>query len=82
MTTRIVWGIFIQVLIFVCTVILAMTDSSGWPGVFFWITMISVIILNSKIKLFLQKFQNNSHLCVLNKLYVYFAIREYIGLKL
>ena len=44
--------------------------------------MISVIILNSKIKLFLQKFQNNSHLCVLNKLYVYFAIREYIGLKL
>ncbi|XP_068984794.1 NADPH-dependent diflavin oxidoreductase 1 isoform X4 [Bombus flavifrons] len=47
LTTRIVWGIFIQVLIFVCTVILAMTDSSGWPGVFFWITMISVIILNT-----------------------------------
>ncbi|XP_076643892.1 equilibrative nucleoside transporter 1 isoform X1 [Halictus rubicundus] len=47
LTTRIVWGIFIQVLVFVCTVILAMTDSSGWPGVFFWITMVSVIILNT-----------------------------------
>ncbi|XP_076396067.1 equilibrative nucleoside transporter 1 isoform X1 [Megachile rotundata] len=46
LTTRIVWGIFIQVLIFVCTVILAMTNSSGWPGVFFWITILSVIILN------------------------------------
>ncbi|XP_076249264.1 NADPH-dependent diflavin oxidoreductase 1 isoform X2 [Calliopsis andreniformis] len=47
LTTRIVWGIFIQVLIFVCTVILAMTDSSGWPGAFFWITMVSVVILNT-----------------------------------
>ncbi|XP_043250700.1 NADPH-dependent diflavin oxidoreductase 1 isoform X1 [Colletes gigas] len=47
LTTRIVWGIFIQVLIFVCTVILAMTDSSGWPGIFFWITMSSVIVLNT-----------------------------------
>ncbi|XP_076382029.1 equilibrative nucleoside transporter 1 isoform X1 [Megalopta genalis] len=47
LTTRIVWSIFIQVLIFVCTVILAMTDSSGWPGVFFWITMVSIVILNT-----------------------------------
>lgn len=48
LTTRIVWGIFVQVLIFVFTVVLAMTDSSSWPGVFFWITMISVVILNSR----------------------------------
>lgn len=48
LTTRIVWSIFVLVLVFVFTVVLAMTDSSGWPGVFFWVTMISVVILNSK----------------------------------
>nr|XP_031834262.1 NADPH-dependent diflavin oxidoreductase 1 isoform X3 [Nomia melanderi] len=47
LTTRIVWSIFMQVLIFVCTVILAMTDSSSWPGVFFWVTMASVVTLNT-----------------------------------
>ncbi|XP_029675840.1 equilibrative nucleoside transporter 1 isoform X1 [Formica exsecta] len=47
LTTRIVWSIFVLVLIFVFTVVLAMTDSSGWPGVFFWITMVSVVILNT-----------------------------------
>lgn len=47
LTTRIVWGISVQVLIFVFTVILAMTDSSSWPGVFFWVTMVSVVILNT-----------------------------------
>ncbi|KYN01719.1 Equilibrative nucleoside transporter 1 [Cyphomyrmex costatus] len=47
LTTRIVWSIFVLVLVFVFTVILAMTDSSGWPGIFFWITMISVVVLNT-----------------------------------
>ncbi|XP_020707935.2 equilibrative nucleoside transporter 1 isoform X1 [Athalia rosae] len=47
LTARIVWGLLIQVTMFVLTVILAMADSSGWPGVFFWITMISVVILNT-----------------------------------
>ncbi|XP_014607218.1 PREDICTED: NADPH-dependent diflavin oxidoreductase 1-like [Polistes canadensis] len=47
LTTRIAWSIFTLVLIFVFTVILAMTDSSKWPGVFFWITMISVVVLNT-----------------------------------
>ncbi|XP_035717328.1 NADPH-dependent diflavin oxidoreductase 1-like [Vespa mandarinia] len=46
LTTRIAWGIFVQILIFLFTVILAMMDTSQWPGIFFWITMISVIILN------------------------------------
>ncbi|CAK9811444.1 NADPH-dependent diflavin oxidoreductase 1 [Anthophora plagiata] len=46
LTTRIIWSIFIEVLIFVCTIILAMVDSSGWPGTFFGITMLSVIALN------------------------------------
>ncbi|CAG5076571.1 Similar to SLC29A1: Equilibrative nucleoside transporter 1 (Homo sapiens) [Cotesia congregata] len=47
LTTRIVWGILVQVLIFVETVVLAMLDTSTWPGVFFWITMISVVVLNT-----------------------------------
>ncbi|XP_012283702.1 equilibrative nucleoside transporter 1 isoform X2 [Orussus abietinus] len=47
LTTRIVWGILVQVLVFVFTVVLAMTDSSGWPDAFFWITIISVVILNT-----------------------------------
>ncbi|KAG7200699.1 hypothetical protein KM043_001250 [Ampulex compressa] len=47
LTIRIVWGIFVQVLIFVFTVVLAMSDSSDWPGVFFWITMVAVVILNT-----------------------------------
>ncbi|RLU22974.1 hypothetical protein DMN91_005252 [Ooceraea biroi] len=47
LTTRIVWSIFVLVLVFVFTVVLAMTDSSGWPGIFFWITMVSVVIVNT-----------------------------------
>lgn len=25
-----------------------MSDSSTWPGAFFWLTMVSVVVLNSK----------------------------------
>ncbi|KAJ8686662.1 hypothetical protein QAD02_022456, partial [Eretmocerus hayati] len=46
LTTRIVWGILTQVLVFVFTVILAMVDTSKYPELFFWITMSSVLILN------------------------------------
>ncbi|RZF43472.1 hypothetical protein LSTR_LSTR001733 [Laodelphax striatellus] len=46
LTTRIVWSIFFEVLLFVFTVILAMSDSSQWPGVFFWVTMGTAIGLN------------------------------------
>lgn len=46
LTTRIVWSLCIEVLIFVVTVVLAMLDSSEWPMVFFWLTMISVFLLN------------------------------------
>lgn len=48
MTTRIVWGLTIQAVIFVFTVIMAMADTSGFPIAFFWMTMVSVVILNSK----------------------------------
>ncbi|XP_074108275.1 equilibrative nucleoside transporter 1 [Cotesia typhae] len=47
LTTRIVWGILVQVLIFVETVVMAMLDTSSWPGVFFWVTMFSVVVLNT-----------------------------------
>lgn len=46
LTTRIVWSIVVEMVTFVITVILAMTDSSTWPGTFFWLTMLLVIILN------------------------------------
>ncbi|XP_063222993.1 equilibrative nucleoside transporter 1 isoform X3 [Bacillus rossius redtenbacheri] len=46
LTTRIVWSISIEVLVFILTVILAMCDSSEWPDAFFWITIISFVILN------------------------------------
>lgn len=46
LTTRIVWSIIIEVLAFVFTVILAMTDTSDWPGTFFWATMTTIVILN------------------------------------
>lgn len=46
LSTRIIGGILIEVGVFVTTVVLAMVDSSQWPGVFFWITMVSVVVLN------------------------------------
>ena len=47
LTKRIVYSILIEVLVFVVTVVLAMINSSEWPGAFFWITMTTVVILNS-----------------------------------
>ncbi|XP_068084734.1 equilibrative nucleoside transporter 3 isoform X2 [Anabrus simplex] len=46
LTTRIVWSIIVEVCVFIFTVTLAMSDSSSWPGVFFWLTMVTVVILN------------------------------------
>jgi len=34
------------VIIFVVTIVLAMIDSSSWPGIFFYLTIFSVIVLN------------------------------------
>ncbi|XP_052751243.1 equilibrative nucleoside transporter 1 [Galleria mellonella] len=47
LTTRIVWSLCIEVAIFVFTIILAMLDSKEWPEVFFWLTMLSVLLLNA-----------------------------------
>ncbi|XP_054738796.1 equilibrative nucleoside transporter 1-like [Anastrepha obliqua] len=39
-------SILVELVLFVITVVMAMIDSSSWPGGFFWITMASVVILN------------------------------------
>lgn len=56
LTTRIVWSIVAMVVIFIMTIVLAMVDSSNWPGAFFWITMITVVALNSEHKSILLVF--------------------------
>jgi hypothetical protein len=48
LTTRIVWSILVEVVVFIFTIILAMVDSSDWPGTFFTITLFTVVVLNSK----------------------------------
>ncbi|XP_047113314.1 equilibrative nucleoside transporter 1 isoform X1 [Schistocerca piceifrons] len=46
LTTRIVWSIFVEVLVFIVTVIFAMSDTSSWPGPFFFVTMVTIVLLN------------------------------------
>ncbi|XP_013784945.1 equilibrative nucleoside transporter 1-like isoform X2 [Limulus polyphemus] len=46
LTKRITISIIVAILVFILTVILAVLDTSGWPEAFFYITMISVVILN------------------------------------
>ena len=41
----------IEVVLFVVTIVLAMIDSSNWPGIFFYLTIFGVIILNGKNKM-------------------------------
>ena len=48
LTNRIVWTLLTEVVIFVVTIVLAMVDSSEWSGIFFYLTIGSVIILNSR----------------------------------
>jgi len=43
---RITWSIITICIMFVATIGLAMVDSSDWPGTFFWITMVTVVIIN------------------------------------
>jgi equilibrative nucleoside transporter 1/2/3 len=51
LTTRIVWTLLVEVLVFVATIVLAMVDTSQWPGLFFYLTVGCVAVLNSKQKL-------------------------------
>jgi len=52
LTLRIMWSIAINIMLFIITIALAMVDTSSWPYGFFYVTMISVVILNSKFLLF------------------------------
>lgn len=45
--SRIVWSIVTMIITFVFTIVLAMVDSSQWIEAFFWLTMVSVVILNA-----------------------------------
>ncbi|GBN88225.1 Equilibrative nucleoside transporter 3, partial [Araneus ventricosus] len=46
LTFRIIGSIIIEIIIFIVTVFLAMVDSSSWPGIFFYVTMASVVVIN------------------------------------
>lgn len=46
LTSRIVYSIIGELIILLVTIVLAMVDSSEWPGVFFWTTMVCVVLLN------------------------------------
>lgn len=43
---RITVSIVVEVIIFIMTVILAMVDTRAWAGLFFYATMLSVVVLN------------------------------------
>ena len=49
LTNRIVWALLIEVIVFVVTIILAMVDTSEWPGTFCYLTIASIVVLNSKL---------------------------------
>jgi len=38
--------LLIQILIFIITIILAFIDSQSWPELFFWLTMLSAVVIN------------------------------------
>lgn len=45
-TVRVTISILTESVIFITTVILALVDSSGWPVIFFYVTIFTVILLN------------------------------------
>ena len=47
------WTLLIEVIVFVVTIVLAMVDTAQYPGVFFYITMASIVTLNSKYTTYL-----------------------------
>ena len=56
LTNRIVWALLIEVIVFVVTIILAMVDTSVWPGTFCYLTIASIVILNGKYQYFKLNF--------------------------
>ncbi|EDW76191.1 uncharacterized protein Dwil_GK15325 [Drosophila willistoni] len=46
LTNRIVYSIIFEMIILLVTIVMAMLDTIAWTGIFFWITMVSVVLLN------------------------------------
>ena len=46
LTRRVVWSLLFSTAIFILTIILSILDSSGWIPIFFWVTIVSVVLLN------------------------------------
>ncbi|CAG2118841.1 unnamed protein product, partial [Medioppia subpectinata] len=46
LSIRISVTLIVQSLVFVFTIILAVIDSTGWPDIFFWVTMLSAAVIN------------------------------------
>ncbi|UXI21351.1 protein-lysine N-methyltransferase METTL10 [Sarcoptes scabiei] len=46
LSARIRFTLIVQILVFIFTIILACIDSSEWPTIFFWLTILSAVIIN------------------------------------
>ncbi|KAI1294210.1 Equilibrative nucleoside transporter 1 [Halotydeus destructor] len=46
LTVRLLAAVAVEAILLVITTILTMVDSTSWPGVFFYITMASVVVIN------------------------------------
>ena len=46
LSIRISVTLIVQSLVFVVTIILAVVDSTEWPEIFFWVTMLSAVVIN------------------------------------
>ncbi|KAH7640478.1 equilibrative nucleoside transporter-like protein [Dermatophagoides farinae] len=43
---RITYSLVAQILVFIFIIAMAIVDSSGWPSIFFWLTMLSAVAIN------------------------------------
>lgn len=46
MNLRVTAMISIEIIVYIVTIVLALVDSTSWPGTFFYITMTSIVIMN------------------------------------
>ncbi|CAG2120593.1 unnamed protein product, partial [Medioppia subpectinata] len=49
LSTRISMAFVLQAVIFVTTIGLAIADTSGWPVGFFWLTMVTAVVINAAV---------------------------------
>jgi len=46
LTPRIVWTLLVEILVLILTIVLAMVETAGWPTLFFYLTLGSVVLLS------------------------------------